>query len=228
MREDTIQLQSAVDVILSKLRLGKLSDYDRRATSPAVSTTSTEHQNAIAGAHPHSSTRLPLGRIKVEHDDNNNSGMHGHGGVHGVHGGVHGVHGGLLAVGTAGMDDLRRGSNATEREGSQEPHDHVGSTLVSNPMGSLYEVTKFRGLRTQRAGGERYRHLSEMDGDFISRGVITQQDGEELFEMYAPIVDHNGQLLLPSPPQPLSHQGGGGGGGGGEGDDMTGPSTWMF
>ncbi|KAI5848776.1 hypothetical protein DFP73DRAFT_572231 [Morchella snyderi] len=171
MREDTIQLQSAVDVILSKLRLGKLSDYDRRATSPTASTTSIEHQNAIAGAHPHSYTRLPLGRIKVEHDDNNNSSMHGHGGVHGVHGG-------LLAVGTA------------EREGSQEPHDHVGSTLVSNPMGSLYEVTKFRGLRTQRAGGERYRHLSEMDGDFISRGVITQQVGEELFEIFRDSLNH--------------------------------------
>lgn len=158
----------------------------------------------------------------MEHDDNNNSSIHGHGGIHGGHGG-------LLAVGTAGMDDLRRESNATEREGSQEPHDHVGSTLVSNPMGSLYEVTKFRGLRTQRAGGERYRHLSEMSGDFISRGVITQQDGEELFEMYAPIVDHNGQLLLPPLPPPLlPHQGGSGGGGGGEGDDMTGPSTWMF
>lgn len=221
MREDTVQLQSAVDVILSKLGLGRLSEYDRRATSPAASTTSTEHRNAIAGAHPHSSTRLPLGRIKMEHDDNNNSSIHGHGGIHGGHGG-------LLAVGTAGMDDLRRESNATEREGSQEPHDHVGSTLVSNPMGSLYEVTKFRGLRTQRAGGERYQHPSEMGGDFISRGVITQQDGEELFEMYAPIVDHNGQLLLPPPPPLLSHQGGGGGGGGGEGDDMTGPSTWMF
>ncbi|RPB08114.1 hypothetical protein P167DRAFT_512649, partial [Morchella conica CCBAS932] len=183
MREDTVQLQSAVDVILSKLGLGKLSEYDRRATSPAASTTSTEHRNAIAGAHPHSSTRLPLGRIKMEHDDNNNSSIHGHGGIHGGHGG-------LLAVGTAGMDDLRRESNATEREGSQEPHDHVGSTLVSNPMGSLYEVTKFRGLRTQRAGGERYRHLSEMSGDFISRGVITQQDGEELFEIFRDSLNH--------------------------------------
>lgn len=82
------------------------------------------------------------------------------------------------------MIDDRRESNATEREGSQEPHDHVGNTLVSNPMGSLYEVTKFRGLRTSRLG---YRHPAEMDSDFISRGVISHTEGEELFEMYAPI-----------------------------------------
>lgn len=91
---------------------------------------------------------------------------------------------GEVGLGRGMMADDRRESNATEREGSQEPHDHVGSTLVSNPMGSLYEVTKFRGLRTSRLG---FRHPSELDSDFISRGVISHTEGEELFEMYAPV-----------------------------------------
>jgi hypothetical protein len=110
----------------------------------------------------HTPTRLPLGRIKVEADE---------------------MHGG--AMGRGMMVDDRRESNAMEREGSQEPHDHVGSTLVSNPMGSLYEVTRFRGLRTSRPG---YRN--EMEADFISRNVISHNEGEELFEIFRNSLNH--------------------------------------
>lgn len=160
MREDTTQLQRAVEDILHSMGLRSLQEFGSGAASPTVSTTSAEPMTAVPH---HSSTMLPLGRIKVESDE--------------IHGGV--------GLGRSMMVDDRRESNATEREGSQEPHDHVGgSTLVSNPMGSLYEVTKFRGLRTSRPG---YRHPSEMDSDFISRGVISHTEGEELFEMYAPI-----------------------------------------
>lgn len=163
MREDTTQLQLAVDDILRNLGLRQLAEYDPRGVSPAVSATSTEHRTIVAH---HPSTRLPLGteRIKMEGDD---------------------IHGGGVGGGLGGLIDDHQESNATEREGSQEPHDHVGNTLVSNPMGSLYEVTKFRGLRTSRQ--EYHRHPSEMDEDFISRGVISQIEGEELFAMYAPI-----------------------------------------
>lgn len=158
MREDTTQLQRAVEEILQNMGLRSLQEFGSGTASPAVSTASLEP--TIAVSH-HSSARLPLGRIKVESDE--------------IHGEV--------GLGRGMMVDDRRESNATEREGSQEPHDHVGSTLVSNPMGSLYEVTKFRGLRTSRLG---FRHPSEMDSDFISRGVISHTEGEELFEMYAP------------------------------------------
>lgn len=158
MREDTTQLQRAVDDILQNMGLRSLQEYSSGAVSPTVSATSTEPMTAVAH---HPSTRLPLGRIKVETDEMHSGGM-----------------------GRGMMVDGRRESNATEREGSQEPHDHVENTLVSNPMGSLYEVTRFRGLEASRLG---YRHPSEMDEDFISRGVITHTEGEELFEMYAPI-----------------------------------------
>lgn len=159
MREDTSQLQRAVEDILHNMGLRSLQEFSTGAASPTVSATSVE---PVTVATHHSSTRLPVGRIKVEIDE-----IHGRGGL-----------------GRGMTVDDRRESNATEREGSQEPHDHVGNTLVSNPMGSLYEVTKFRGLRTSRPG---YRHPAEMDSDFISRGVISHTEGEELFEMYAPI-----------------------------------------
>ena len=70
-----------------------------------------------------------------------------------------------------------------EDAGSGGAMDHDGNSLVSNPMGSLYEVTNMQqGSRRDLRIGQ--QHPTEMDGDFVSCGVITQNEGDALFTMY--------------------------------------------
>ncbi|GIJ87888.1 hypothetical protein Asppvi_006801 [Aspergillus pseudoviridinutans] len=67
------------------------------------------------------------------------------------------------------------------REPSQEP-DLQGPELVPAPMRSLYEVTKLRNLRNNPVEKPRLTLLEE---DFISRGLISLNEAEELFAYFS-------------------------------------------
>lgn len=67
------------------------------------------------------------------------------------------------------------------REQSQEP-DLQEPELVSAPMGSLYEVTKLRNFRNNTVEKPKVTLLEE---DFISRGLISIQEAEELFAYFS-------------------------------------------
>lgn len=78
---------------------------------------------------------------------------------------------------------------AMTRENSLEPAQNVdqsnGAVTVEEPMGSLYEVTRLRNIRSNRA--KTLRPVAGSQGelnDFISRGVISEHEAEELFKMY--------------------------------------------
>lgn len=67
------------------------------------------------------------------------------------------------------------------REHSPDP-DLQDPELVSAPMGSLYEVTKLRNLRNNPVEKPRLTLLEE---DFISRGLISVHEAEELFAYFS-------------------------------------------
>lgn len=67
------------------------------------------------------------------------------------------------------------------REASQEP-DFQGPDLVPAPMRSLYEVTKLRNLRNNPGQKPKQTLLEE---DFISRGIISIHEAEELFAYFS-------------------------------------------
>lgn len=76
-----------------------------------------------------------------------------------------------------------RASMTMSREQSQMPDDQDGQSLFSNPMGSLYEVTRLRGLRGSN-GGRFGPGVEEMESDFVSRGLITPTEAQDLFAVY--------------------------------------------
>ncbi|KAH6669797.1 putative fungal-specific transcription factor [Halenospora varia] len=75
---------------------------------------------------------------------------------------------------------------AMTRENSQEPDhsDQKTNTIVTDPMGSLYEVTKLRNLRSNPQSKSRQYNTS-MDDDFISCGRVSIQDAEQLFQHFS-------------------------------------------
>ncbi|KAH8657211.1 hypothetical protein BGZ60DRAFT_142213 [Tricladium varicosporioides] len=76
---------------------------------------------------------------------------------------------------------------AMTRENSQEPDpggDAKTNTIVADPMGSLYEVTKLRNLRSNSQSKSRQYNTS-MDDDIISCGRVTVQDAEQLFQHFS-------------------------------------------
>lgn len=77
---------------------------------------------------------------------------------------------------------------AMTRENSLEPAQSVdqgnGAVTVEEPMGSLYEVTRLRNIRSNRAKTVRPAPGSQGElNDFISRGVISEHEAEELYKM---------------------------------------------
>jgi hypothetical protein len=75
---------------------------------------------------------------------------------------------------------------AMTRENSQEP-DHTDpktDAIVADPMGSLYEVTKLRNLRSNPHSKSR-QNISSVDDDLISCGKVTLQDAEQLFRHFS-------------------------------------------
>lgn len=75
---------------------------------------------------------------------------------------------------------------AMTRENSPEPvarnPQAQNSLLVTEPMGTLYEVTRLRNIRSNQAKVVRSRDESDQElDDFITRGVIEESEAEELF-----------------------------------------------
>lgn len=78
---------------------------------------------------------------------------------------------------------------AMTRENSLEPQSSSdqgnGPVTVEDPMGSLYEVTRLRNIRSNKS--KTTRPLEDNQGalnDFISRGVIPEAEAKELYDMY--------------------------------------------
>lgn len=75
---------------------------------------------------------------------------------------------------------------AMTRENSLEPapngdHRDIAVT-VEEPMGSLYEVTRLRNIRSNKAKTARPHGGAQGElNDFISRGVISEYEAEELY-----------------------------------------------
>lgn len=76
---------------------------------------------------------------------------------------------------------------AMTRENSLEPAPSSdqgnGAVAVEDPMNSLYEVTRLRNIRSNRAKTARPLPGSQGElNDFISRGVISEHEAEELYK----------------------------------------------
>jgi hypothetical protein len=71
---------------------------------------------------------------------------------------------------------------AMTRENSQEPESRrMNDNIVLAPMGTLYEVTKLRNLRSDPHGT---RRAATMGDDFICRGKVTEREAEELYQTF--------------------------------------------
>ncbi len=78
------------------------------------------------------------------------------------------------------MDMTRE--NSQERSGADETGNDA---IIVAPMGSLYEVTKLRNLRSNPRGYFQHGTTTPLeDDDFISRGKISISEAEELFLIF--------------------------------------------
>lgn len=89
-------------------------------------------------------------------------------------------------AGLSGREDNTQ--MAMTRENSLEPlssgDQGNGPVTVEDPMGSLFEVTRLRNIRSNKS--KTSRPQQEVQGelnDFISRGVIREAEAIELYEM---------------------------------------------
>jgi hypothetical protein len=77
---------------------------------------------------------------------------------------------------------------AMTRENSQERTgvgESVNDAIIAAPMGSLYEVTKLRNLRSNPRGYFQHGATAPLeDDDFISRGEISVEEAEEMFRIF--------------------------------------------
>jgi hypothetical protein len=72
--------------------------------------------------------------------------------------------------------------NSQERSGNNDAPDDA---IIAAPMGSLYEVTKLRNLRSNPRGYFQPGTVaSPEDEDFISRGEISIHEAEEMFQIF--------------------------------------------
>lgn len=87
----------------------------------------------------------------------------------------------------AGLSSTREDNTqmAMTRENSLEPeHKPDHAVTVEEPMSSLYEVTRLRNIRSNKAKTVRPMPGSQGElNDFISRGVISEHEAEELYKM---------------------------------------------
>lgn len=91
-------------------------------------------------------------------------------------------------AGLSGREDNTQVMMAMTRENSLEPQpggdQGNGPVTLEDPMGSLYEVTRLRNIRSNRSKTTRPLPGSQGElNDFISRGVISEAEAEELYEM---------------------------------------------
>lgn len=67
-----------------------------------------------------------------------------------------------------------------EHDGTEDDED----TLVTEPMGSLYEVTKLQKFRRRvhrDAGSSTVTEEENRNDDLIARGILSLEEAEELF-----------------------------------------------
>lgn len=89
---------------------------------------------------------------------------------------------------------------ACSRQQGQYPMDREengAASLVTAPMGSLYEVTQLSDIRTNSPGHD----VSDraLVTDFISRGVVDVQEAEELFRYFDQVLNRylwDGMVLV--------------------------------
>ncbi|KAI7153239.1 hypothetical protein KC349_g8502 [Hortaea werneckii] len=77
---------------------------------------------------------------------------------------------------------------AMTRDNSPEPPHQSEPThtsvVVTEPMGSLYELTRLRNLRSNQSKLARRTGELEAGNDFISRGLLDNAEAEELFDYF--------------------------------------------
>ncbi|RMY67729.1 hypothetical protein D0863_07601 [Hortaea werneckii] len=77
---------------------------------------------------------------------------------------------------------------AMTRDNSPEPPHQIEPThtsvVVTEPMGSLYELTRLRNLRSNQSKLARRTGELEAGNDFISRGLLDNAEAEELFDYF--------------------------------------------
>lgn len=86
-----------------------------------------------------------------------------------------------LAGRATGPSSLKYGFTQQQSQQYSIDHEETSATsLVTAPMGSLYEVTQLSENR-ESSPGQRYTSEQAIVTDFISRGVVDIQEAEELF-----------------------------------------------
>jgi hypothetical protein len=98
-----------------------------------------------------------------------------------------------------GPDDVRQ-YNSADREDENPSYDnspHLSPKeegLPQAPIDSLYQITRLRGLRSDNSPNERKTSLERSASlpvsDFISRGSISVEDAERLFNLFVNRIDH--------------------------------------
>lgn len=71
---------------------------------------------------------------------------------------------------------------------SLDREDNGTSSLVTAPMGSLYEVTQLSDIRASSPGSQDAPYRASV-ADFISRGVVSLQEAEELFQYFDQVLN---------------------------------------
>ncbi|KAL4792866.1 hypothetical protein BDV19DRAFT_240642 [Aspergillus venezuelensis] len=82
---------------------------------------------------------------------------------------------------------------AMTRENSLEPvnGDENEPVTLEEPMGSLYKVTRLRNIRSNKAKTVRPSPGTTGElNDFISKGVISQTEAEELYNVFQSTLNH--------------------------------------
>ncbi|PUU76314.1 hypothetical protein B9Z19DRAFT_990871 [Tuber borchii] len=148
MRDDTTQLQRAVEDLLQNNGMRPLTAYSYTMDSPVSSAASTTDRERYPTSERYSDGRYDRGI-------------------------------------SAAASHVRYPDRYLEKVKVEE---HDGHSLVSNPMGSLYEVTNLQGPRPSLRVGQ--QHPSESDGDFVSSGLITQAEADALFTIFRDSLNH--------------------------------------
>jgi hypothetical protein len=155
MRDDTVQLQRAVGHVLAVLNMRPLASYC--PSSPPVSRTSSEPPNSKGQIplQPHRGVSQATPQFQESQPNS-------------------------VSLKLEDDQSSHRAGMPMVRENSQAPEEHDGQALFSNPMGSLYEVTRLRGLRGS-TGNRSGARSEEMDVDFVARGLLSLTEAQDLF-----------------------------------------------
>ncbi|KAF8467639.1 hypothetical protein BDZ91DRAFT_119941 [Kalaharituber pfeilii] len=233
MSEELAQLQRAVEDILRVKQMRPLSAY----STPAPSTSSLSPGMQVATLHagsssPGSSTQQTFGKDQVPTivgPANSTTGQSPDRPTPAAR--MPMTRENSPEAAPEHNNDLQTSRTDGERRGAKgsrlQSYDHYGSlssaSLSTNPMGSLYEITRLRSLRSnsttnvhvhahphvsmgsdssEASGGGRHasgpsglgRNMSlsveNHDDDLISRGLVSLEEAEELFELFRSTLNH--------------------------------------